>query len=96
MANSKVVEKLSFYKSGIIQFTQNQLSGMTKTMAGIISAIGNSFTLIIRNPVANIKNPPHALKSAIMSGVVNGIMNFAPKNKQVKMINCGTAMIDTT
>lgn len=60
------------YNNCAITLVHIQDKGMTITMAGIISAIGNSLTLIIRNPVANIKKPPHALKSAIISGVVNG------------------------
>ena len=65
-------------------------------MAGIISAIGKFFSLIILNPVANIKNPPHALKSIIISGVVSGKIIPAHKNKTKKIKNCGIEIIETT
>ena len=76
--------------------THNQLIGITITIAGIISAIGNSLTLIILNPVAIIKKPAQALKSLIIAGVVNGKINFAHKNKIKKITNCGMAITDTT
>ena len=56
----------------MIQFVHIQLSGMITIIAGIMSATGNIFTLIILKPVATIKNPPQAVKSKIISGVVNG------------------------
>lgn len=40
-----------------------------------------------KNPVASIRNPPHALKSAIILGVVSGKINFDPKNNKKKIIN---------
>lgn len=46
--------------------------GMTRIIAGIISAMGNSFTLIMRKPVASKRTPPHALKSLIMAGLQKG------------------------
>ena len=64
----------SYYSNGRITLTQNQESGMTRIMAGIISAIGNIFSFTIRKPVASIRKPPQALKSAIISGVVSGTM----------------------
>ena len=45
---------------------------MAKIMAGIMSAVGNIFNLIMRNPVATIRRPPQALKSFTMAGVVSG------------------------
>ena len=76
--------------------TQNQESGMTRIMAGIMLAIGNIFSLTIRKPVASIRKPPQALKSAIISGVVSGTMKADKKKRQQKMINCGMATSDTT
>ncbi len=65
-------------------------------MVGILAAEGKSLILAIQNPVANIKNPPQALKSAIISGVVSGRMNFANKNRLEKMTNWGRAIVETT
>ena len=45
---------------------------MASIIAGIISATGNSFTFIIRKPVATRSTPPQALKSQIMVSVQNG------------------------
>ena len=45
---------------------------MITTIIGIISAVGNILTAIMRKPLATIKIPPTALKSRIMSGVVKG------------------------
>lgn len=70
--------------------------GMTRSMEGIMSAVGNIFTLIIRKPVASIKTPPQALKSKIMSGVVKGKMNFAIKKSAKKITNWGKAITETT
>ena len=86
----------SYYSNGRITLTQNQESGMTRIMAGIISAIGNIFSFTIRKPVASIRKPPQALKSAIISGVVSGTMKADKKKSQQKMINCGMATSDTT
>jgi hypothetical protein len=61
--------------------------GITKSIAGIISAVGNILTLIMRNPVASIKNPPQALKSKIMDGVVKGKIKTAIRNRKKKIIN---------
>ena len=47
---------------------------MTRIIAGIISAIGKFLILTIRKPVAKIRNPPQALKSLIIAGVVSGKM----------------------
>jgi hypothetical protein len=58
--------------------------GITKSIAGIISAVGNILTLIMRNPVASIKNPPQALKSKIMDGVVKGKIKTAIRNRKKK------------
>lgn len=88
------------YSKGKIQLAQAQLNGVTRIMAGIMSgimsAIGNIFNLNIRKPVASIKNPPQALKSKIISGVVKGKINLASKNKRNKRINCGIAITETT
>ena len=89
----------SYYSNGRITLTQNQESGMTRIMgimAGIISAIGNIFSFTIRKPVASIRKPPQALKSAIISGVVSGTMKADKKKRQQKMINYGMATSDTT
>lgn len=56
-----------------------QLIGITKSIAGIMSAVGNILTLIIRKPVASIRKPPQALKSRIMAGVVKGKTTVATK-----------------
>lgn len=71
----------------MMTFTQNHDSGITITMAGIMSAVGNILTRIIRKPVATMRKPPQALKSAIISGVVNGTMTPASKKSAVKMMN---------
>ena len=62
----------------------NQLNGITKIIAGIISTTGNIFNFSILNPAATIKKPPQALKSAIISGVVNGTIKLADKNNDRK------------
>ena len=80
----------------MMTLTQNHDKGITRTIAGIISAVGNILTRIIRKPVATIKKPPQALKSAIISGVVNGTMIPASKKRAVKMTNCGIAIKETT
>ena len=67
--------------------TQNHDSGITIIMAGIMSAVGNILTRIIRKPVATMRKPPQALKSAIISGVVNGTMTPASKKRAVKIMN---------
>ena len=72
--------------------TQRLLKGITRTIAGIISAIGNSFNFIILKPVASSNIPPHALKSPIIAGVQNGYITVASKNSSIKIINCGTAI----
>ena len=51
---------------------QIQLKGMIRIIAGIISAVGKFVTLFIRKPAASMKNPPTALKSLIIAGVVRG------------------------
>lgn len=66
-----------------------QLIGITKSMAGIISAMGKSSILAIRQPVAIRRKPPTDLKSAIIDGVVSGKMSFASSNSTVKTQNCG-------
>ena len=53
------------------------------------------FNFSILNPAATIKKPPQALKSAIISGVVNGTIKLADKNNVVKITNCGTAISET-
>ena len=67
---------LTYNKCNII-LTQNQLNGITKIIAGIISTTGNIFNFSILKPAATIKKPPQALKSAILSGVVNGTIKLA-------------------
>lgn len=57
---------------GSTYVTHKWETGMTSNIAGIMSAIGNSLTLIMRKPVASRSTPPHALKSLIMVGVQNG------------------------
>ena len=69
---------------------------MISTIAGIMSAIGNSLTFIIRNPVARRSTPPQALKSPIISGVQKGKITFASANSIRKMIICGIAINDVT
>ena len=72
----------AYFINGKIMFTQKAESGITKIIEGIISAIGNIFRRSILKPVATIKNPPQALKSAIILGVENGIMKRASKNSR--------------
>lgn len=69
---------------------------MINTIAGIISAVGKFFSFTIRNPVASIRNPPQALKSLIIPGVVSGKIAVAAKNRIRKIITCGIAIIHTT
>ena len=76
--------------------TQNMLTGITRIIAGSISAMGNILTLIIRKPVASIRKPPQALKSLIMEGVVWGMITPPSENRMKKRINCGMAMAETT
>ena len=57
---------------GTMQLTHNALIGMTRIIAGIMSAMGNSLIFAIRRPVASRMKPPQALKSLIMVGVVSG------------------------
>ena len=92
------VNKYKFYgaKSGINTVAHRWLQGITRIIAGSISAIGNILIFAIRNPVAIIKIPPQALKSAIISGVVRGKIVLAHRNKIRKMINCGMAIIVVT
>lgn len=73
----------------------NQDKGITKIIAGIISAIGNILSFTILKPVASIKNPPQALKSEIIDGDVNGKMKRASKKRITKMMNCGIAIMET-
>ena len=49
------------------------------TIAGIMSAVGKFFSFTIRKPVASIRNPPQALKSLIMPGVVSGKIAVAAR-----------------
>ena len=60
---------------------------MISTIAGIMSAVGKFFSFTIRKPVASIRNPPQALKSLIMPGVVSGKIAVAAKNRIRKIIN---------
>lgn len=69
---------------------------MISTIAGIMSAVGKFFSFTIRKPVASIRNPPQALKSLIMPGVVSGKIAVAAKNRIRKIITCGMAIIHTT
>ena len=85
-----------FHNKGKMISVQSQLHGRINNMVGILAAEGKSLILAIQNPVANIKNPPQALKSAIISGVVSGRMNFANKNRLEKMTNWGRAIVETT
>lgn len=57
---------------GSTKFDQIQLRGMTRIMAGIMSAVGNILTLTMRKPIKKTMRPPQALKSPIISGVVIG------------------------
>lgn len=76
-----------FYSKCKITLTQSQLNGITSIIAGTISTTGNILSFKILNPAATIKKPPQALKSLIISGVVNGTIKPAVKNKNVKIIN---------
>ena len=64
--------------------------GITRTKAGIklMALILNIFATV--KPVIIVIIPPHALKSAIIVGVVKGIINCANKKHKIKIINCGT------
>ena len=52
--------QLSQLNTGRIYAVQIQLIGMTRAIAGIMSATGKSFTRIMRNPVTKTISPPHA------------------------------------
>jgi len=69
--------------------------GIIITIAGSILAIGKDLIPLILSPVASIKIPPLALKSASISGVVIGIMTEAPKNKTINTTNWGIKMAET-
>ena len=69
---------------------------MISTIAGIMSAVGKFFSFTIRKPIASIRNPPQALKSLIMPGVVSGKIAVAAKNRIRKIITYGMAIIHTT
>ena len=75
--------------------TQAQEIGITRIMAGIISAVGNWRSFIIRKPVAIMRKPPQALKSPIMAFVVRGRMKPALTKRRKKTINCGMAIMET-
>ena len=75
---------------------QRWLSGMTRIIAGIMSAVGNMESPRIRNPVATMIIPPQALKSFIIDGVVNGKIRPAAKKSARKIRNCGIATRETT
>lgn len=77
-------------------FSHNDEIGMITSIIGIISAVGNIFILAILNPLASINTPPVALKSRIISGVVNGTITCASEKITIKIINCGTAIKLTT
>ena len=65
---------LPYASSGRIYAAHKKDSGMTRIIAGIISAVGNIFSCRMRKPLAIMTNPPHALKSLIMAGVVSGMI----------------------
>ena len=75
---------------------QNQLKGITNTIAGSISAIGNFFKFRMRKPVATINNPPQALKSAIIPAFTNGRIHREHRNKIRNITNCGMAIREVT
>ena len=81
------MDRLPYEKSGRSTVCQNELKGITKIIAGSMSAIGNILIFAIRNPVAIIRIPPQALKSAIISGVVSGNIIFAHRNRIKKIIS---------
>ena len=68
---------------------------ITITSDGSILAIGKDFMPLILRPVTNMMIPPHAEKSAIMSGVVKGIMIPAKKKSPNKTIICGITAVVT-
>lgn len=88
--------RLYSYSIGTTTFPQNQLTGMTSTIAGIISATGKLWIFAMRKPVARRRKPPQALKSAIISGVVSGKMNFAAAKIARKITHYGIATAATT
>ena len=56
---------------------RSQLIGITKSIAGIISATGKFRILHMRKPVASMMNPPQALKSLIIAGVRQRLLRLA-------------------
>ena len=70
---------------GMMYWTQTELTGIASTIAGIISATGKFRIFAILKPVAINRNPPQALKSAIMTGVVRGKMILAARNRPIKI-----------
>ena len=87
---------LNLYEiSGTTKFAQNHDSGMTRTMAGIMSAVGNAFSCMILKPVASMRKPPQALKSLIIAGVVSGKITPASRYSRIMITNWGMPTRET-
>jgi len=61
----------------------------------IISAMGQSWIFAKRKPVASTMNPPQALKSLTIEGIVSGKISLAQKKSTRKIVACGIATGDT-
>ena len=57
--------------------------------------MGQSWIFAKRKPVASTMNPPPALKSLTIEGMVSGKISFAQKKSTRKIVACGIATGDT-
>jgi hypothetical protein len=57
--------------------------------------MGQSWIFAKRKPVASTMNPPQALKSLTIEGMVSGKISFAQKKSTRKIVACGIATGDT-
>ena len=57
--------------------------------------MGQSWIIAKRKPVASTMNPPQALKSLTIEGMVSGKISFAQKKSTRKIVACGIATGDT-
>ena len=57
--------------------------------------MGQSWIFAKRKPVASTMNPPPALKSLTIEGMVCGKISFAQKKSTRKIVACGIATGDT-
>ena len=57
--------------------------------------MGQSWIFAKRKPVASTMNPPQALKSLTIEGMVSGKISFAQKKSTRRIVACGIATGDT-